>query len=297
MNLKKGRILKGVGGFYYVESEGTIYECRARGNFRKNKEKPVVGDIVNIRVQENKQGYIEEILERKNLLLRPVISNVDQCLIVFSITSPEINLWLLDKFIVLAEQQNIEINICITKGDLGEEGKIENIKKIYEDIGYKIIIVSLEEKSKYIENIRYIEEIMEGKTTVLFGPSGVGKSSLLNSIEPVFKLEIGSVSEKTRRGKHTTRHSEIFKLENHNSYVIDTPGFSSLDLTFIEEYELSHYFSEISKAGEYCKFSDCKHDKESFCNVKEEVEKGNISKERYENYILFLREMKERRKF
>lgn len=280
-----------------MESEGVIYECRARGNFRKNKEKPVVGDVVVIRTQENKQGYIEEILTRNNILLRPVVSNVDQCLIVFSINSPDINLWLLDKFIVLAEQQDIEITICITKGDLEEKEDIEKIVKIYKDIGYRTIVVSLENKSKYLDNIKIIEKIIEDKTTVLFGPSGVGKSSLINAIEPVFKLETGSISEKTLRGKHTTRHSEIFKLKDHNSYVIDTPGFSSLDLNFIEENELDKYFLEIYKASEFCKFSDCRHYKESFCNVKREVEEGNISEERYNNYILFLKEMKERRRF
>ena len=285
-----GKIIKGIGGFYYVDTEKGIYECRARGIFRKNKITPLVGDRVSISVvdEENKKGVVEEIEKRDTELVRPPIANVDKALIVFAIKNPSPNLSLLDRFIVLAEKENLEIVIVFTKVDLDADGELlEELKSIYEVSGYKVIPVS----NKLKLNIDKIKEELKENTVVFAGPSGVGKSSLLNEVDKNFELKTGEVSDKIKRGKHTTRHAELLKLEC-GGMVADTPGFSSLTLDDIDESELKEYFIEFDKYDD-CRFgSRCIHENEPSCAVKEAVENGEISKKRYESYIQLLNEIR-----
>lgn len=285
-----GKIIKGIGGFYYVDTENGLYECRARGIFRKNKITPLVGDRVSISVvdEENKKGVVEEIEERDTELVRPPIANVDKALIVFAIKNPAPNLSLLDRFIVLAEKENLEIVIVFTKVDLDADGELlEELKSIYEVSGYKVIPVS----NKLKLNIDKIKEELKENTVVFAGPSGVGKSSLLNEVDKNFELKTGEVSDKIKRGKHTTRHAELLKLEC-GGMVADTPGFSSLTLDDIDESELKEYFIEFDKYDD-CRFgSRCIHENEPSCAVKEAVENGEISKKRYESYIQLLNEIR-----
>ena len=285
-----GKIIKGIGGFYYVDTEKGLYECRARGIFRKNKITPLVGDRVCISVvdEENKKGVVEEIEKRDTELVRPPIANVDKALIVFAIKNPAPNLSLLDRFIVLAEKENLEIVIVFTKVDLDADGELlEELKSIYEVSGYKVIPVS----NKLKLNIDKIKEELKENTVVFAGPSGVGKSSLLNEVDKNFELKTGEVSDKIKRGKHTTRHAELLKLEC-GGMVADTPGFSSLTLDDIDESELKEYFIEFDKYDD-CRFgSRCIHENEPSCAVKEAVENGEISKKRYESYIQLLNEIR-----
>ena len=285
-----GKIIKGIGGFYYVDTKEGLYECRARGIFRKNKITPLVGDRVSISVvdEENKKGVVEEIEDRDTELVRPPIANVDKALIVFAIKNPSPNLSLLDRFIVLAEKENLEIVIVFTKVDLDTDGEIlSELKDIYETSGYKVIPVSNKEKL----NIDKIKEELKESTVVFAGPSGVGKSSLLNEVDKNFELKTGEVSDKIKRGKHTTRHAELLKLEC-GGMVADTPGFSSLTLDDIDENELKEHFIEFENHDE-CRFgSRCIHENEPSCSVKEAVENGEISKKRYDSYIQLLNEIR-----
>ena len=286
----EGRIIKGIGGFYYVDTDNGLYECRARGIFRKNKITPLVGDFVKISVvdEENKKGVVEEIAERETELVRPPIANVDKALIVFSFKNPTTHLSLLDRFIVLAVIENLEIVIILTKIDLDDDNTFEKIKNIYEPCGYKVIGVSNLEK----KNIDKVKEELKDNTVVFAGPSGVGKSSLLNEIDKNFKLKTGDVSDKIKRGKHTTRHAELFELE-FGGMVADTPGFSSLTLDDIEDVDLKDYFIEFDNYDD-CKFgSRYIHQNEPNCAVKEAVENGEIPKERYESYIQLLYEIRQ----
>lgn len=289
----QGVITKGVGGFYYVRTEDEVIECRARGNFREENITPLVGDNVKIRISsEDNTGYIDEILERKTELSRPAVANVTQAIIVMSIENPNINLWLLDRIMVMAENENLDIVVCINKIDLNSEKSME-IKKIYKDIGYKVIQTSVKKNI----GIKELKKLLEDNISVFAGPSGAGKSSLLNSINPEYNLETGKVSARNKRGKHTTRHTELLYLKN-DSYVLDSPGFSSLDISFIEdERMLKDYFIEINKHGESCKFQNCLHSNEPGCEVKKQVEIGNIAKTRYENYLSFLQEIEKNRRY
>jgi ribosome biogenesis GTPase len=285
-----GIIIKGIGGFYYVDTDNGLYECRARGIFRKEKIVPLVGDNVKIGIvdEENKKGVVEEIFERKTELIRPPIANVNKAIIVFAIKNPSPNLSLLDRFIVLAEKEGLEIVIVLTKVDLSTTEEVDRIKNIYELSGYKVIPVSNKENL----NIDKIKEELSNNIVVFAGPSGVGKSSLLNHIDNNLKLQTGEVSDKIKRGKHTTRHAELLKLEC-GGMVADTPGFSSLTLDDIDETELKEYFIEFNDFDD-CRFgSRCIHEKEPSCSVKEAVENGEISKKRYDSYIQLLNEIRQ----
>lgn len=286
----EGIITKGVGGNYYVDIGNKIIECRARGLFRLKNIKPLVGDKVLIRITEEDEdaGYIEEIMERKSEIKRPPIANAQQLVVIFSVINPEPSFLLLDKLLIAAKSNNLDPVICINKLDLAEEGQKEYILNIYKNTGYKIIFTS-----KYNEDsLQGLKNILKDKLNVFSGPSGVGKSSLMNAIEPDFYLETGEISEKLKRGRHTTRHAEIFKL-SFGGYAVDTPGFSSFELEGIDEYSLKNYYPEIVKYDEGCKFLDCLHYKEPDCAVKEALNNDLISEVRYNNYIKLLEQIKE----
>lgn len=290
----EGIIVKGIGGFYYVKTENGILECRARGLFREENLVPLVGDRVKIRISpEDNTGYIKEIKPRESQLLRPPVANITQTIIIMSIKEPNINLWLLDRFLVMAEFEGLNIHVCINKVDLERGDKVKEINNIYSKAGYSIINTSIID-NKGIDELR---EKLKNNITVFAGPSGVGKSSLLNKIHPGLNLKTGDISRKTTRGKHTTRHVELIEIDS-NSYVLDSPGFSSLDLSFIErEEDLGFYFKEIKEYSGDCKFISCVHYKEPDCEVKRQLEKGNISNSRYENYLNFLDEIKSIRRY
>lgn len=285
----EGIITRGVGGNYYVDIGDKIIECRARGLFRLKNIKPLVGDEVLIRITEEdgNSGYIEEIMERKSEIKRPPVANAEQLVIIFSFINPEPSFLLLDKLLIAAQLNNLHPVICMNKVDLADEGQKENVLNIYKNTGYKIIFTG-----KYNENSLYVlKNILKDKLNVFSGPSGVGKSSLMNAIEPEFYLETGEISEKLKRGKHTTRHAEIFKL-SFGGYVVDTPGFSSFDLEGIDEYSLKNYYPEMAKYDKGCKFLDCLHYKEPDCSVKKAVN-NDINEERYNNYIKLLEQIKD----
>lgn len=288
-----GIILKGIGGFYYVQTEDEVIQCRARGNFREEGITPLIGDKVKIRIsKEDNNGYIDEIYKRETSLKRPPVANITQAIVVMSIKKPKVNLWLLDRFLLMAESEGLNIVICINKTDLDPQASIK-IKDIYSKIGYKVILTSILEE----EGIDDLTEVLDDNISVFAGPSGVGKSSLLNLVNPSYELKVGEISEKNKRGKHTTRHTELLHLKN-NSYVLDTPGFSSLEINFIQSpAELGEYFKEIKEYSSGCKFMNCLHLNEPRCEVKKQVENNEISHERYENYLLFLDEIKNIRRY
>lgn len=289
----EGIIIKGIGGFYYVKVNDNVYECRARGLFRKKKITPLVGDRVLIKLnKEDNTGYIEQILDRKSELIRPPVANVSQVLIVFAAQKPEPNLWLLDRFLLLVSVKELDAVICINKIDLDSDGKADEIYNIYKKAGYKVIKTSC----KTNEGMDEAKSVLKGEITVLAGPSGVGKSTLLNSIQSNLKLQTGEISAKTNRGKHTTRHVELMEL-NIGGWVLDTPGFSTLDINFLEENELQKHFLEIYAKSDFCKFTGCNHYKEPGCEVKNAVENGEISDTRYLNYINMLEEIKRTRRY
>jgi len=284
----EGTIIKGIGGFYYIDTEDGVYECRARGKFRKEKITPVVGDYVEISVidKNNKKGSLDVIKERKNQLIRPKVSNVDQALIIFAAVSPNLNPDLLDRFLVLAEEQALEITICINKIDLDTEKNYEKYVDIYTNAGYRVIPVSAEKGI----NIDVLKECVEGKISVVAGPSGAGKSSLINCINPDFNLATGEISRKIERGKHTTRHAELMEVF-HNSYIVDSPGFTSLYLENIKPEDIKEYFPEFRKYSG-CRFSSCLHINEPDCEVKEHLGK-EINNARYDRYKALYEEVYE----
>ncbi len=285
----QGIIIRGVGGNYYVDTDKGIIECRARGLFRNQNIKPLVGDYVLIRLTEedNSCGYIEEIMERKNEMKRPSVSNIDQIIIVFAVKNPEPSFLLLDKLLIASEINNLNPIICFNKCDLVDEECISKYKEIYKNTGYKIIFTSMYNKNLLDELI----DILKDKVTLFSGPSGVGKSSLMNLIDNGFKLKTGEISDKLKRGKHTTRHAEIYKL-NFGGFAVDTPGFSSFDVNEIDFDELTDFYPEIKAHSENCRFNNCIHDKEPSCGVKKALEDKEISEIRYNNYIKLLYEIK-----
>ncbi|PAB58871.1 ribosome small subunit-dependent GTPase A [Anaeromicrobium sediminis] len=288
----KGIITKGIGGFYYIQDRnGKMYECRARGKFRKEKIIPLVGDKVGISISHDDKGMIEEIENRETKLIRPPVANVDQAVIVFAVKRPNPNILLLDRFLVMAERENLDIVICFNKVDLSE-GELNELKEIYNKTGYKL----LETSTKLNSGVEEFKHILKDKITVFAGPSGVGKSSLLNATQPDLQLKTGEISVKNKRGKHTTRHVELLKLE-FGGWVLDTPGFSSLDLDFVEELDLQYYFKEFEPLIGDCKYTGCKHISEPECAIKDAVENGEISESRYNNYLHLLKEIQKNRRY
>lgn len=279
----QGRIIKSLAGFYYVESQNVLYTCKARGKFRKENMKPVVGDLCDFEIDDNQEGYIKKIAKRKNYLTRPPISNIDQALLVFSITHPDFDSLLLDRFLANVEHKDVKPIIVITKIDL-DSSRMEKIKQDYHD--YHIIFVS----SKEHIGIDEVKANLKDKVTVVTGQSGVGKSSLLNALDIQLHIETNEISDALGRGKHTTRHVELIKM--HGGYVADTPGFSSLELE-MEPRELAVSYHDFRRLSESCKFRGCLHDSEPYCAVKQAVEDGEIAKDRYLHYLSFLKEVKE----
>ena len=291
----QGKIVKGISGFYYVHVVGTgIYECKAKGAFRNQKIKPLVGDNVEIAVidEEKRKGNVEKILERKNELIRPAVSNIDMALVIFAAAKPDPNFNLLDRFLCMMEYQKVPVTICFNKCDLITEEQKKELESIYKPAGYDIIFTS----AKAGINLHVLKELLRGKTTTVAGPSGVGKSSLINQLQDTVYMETGTISEKIERGKHTTRHSEIIPLED-EAYIMDTPGFSSMDMPGFEKEDLWTCYPEFLPYEPYCKFQGCSHISEPSCGVKEALEDGKISLIRYENYKLLYEEMKQIRKY
>ena len=290
-----GKIIRGIAGFYYVHVNGRgIYECKAKGVFRKNKEKPLVGDNVEIVVldETEKLGNISGILPRKNDLIRPAVANVDQALVIFAADRPKPNFNLLDRFLLMMEQKEIPTVICFNKVDLVTEEEKEELKTVYDRTGQKMIFVSAAKK----EGIESIKDCLHGKTTTVAGPSGVGKSSLINLLQSQITMETGTISEKIQRGKHTTRHSELITLDE-SSYILDTPGFSSLAVFDLEKEDIKWYYPEFEEVQDKCRFMGCNHINEPDCVVKQAVEDGKISSIRYENYKLIYEECSNRKKY
>lgn len=291
----KGKIMKGIAGFYYVHVEGYgVYECKAKGIFRKEGVKPLVGDNVELDVldEAEKLGNIRQILPRKSALLRPAVANVDQALVLFAIVKPNPNFNLLDRFLIHMERQQLPTVICFNKEDIASDQEKEALRRSYETCGYQVLFISVLEN----RGVEQVKTILEGKTTALAGPSGVGKSSLINRLAPHISMETGEISEKIARGRHTTRHSEIIPL-GRETYIMDTPGFTSLAIPDITKEELGGYYPEFREYEPFCKFRGCAHLSEPSCGVKEAVEAGKISQVRYENYKILYRELQETKRY
>ncbi|WP_071459402.1 ribosome small subunit-dependent GTPase A [Bacillus massilinigeriensis] len=289
--MPKGKIIKALSGFYYVLGENGVVQCRGRGVFRKNKITPLVGDEVVYQAENEVEGYIMEVQARKNELVRPPIANVDQAILVFSAVEPSFSTVLLDRFLVLIEYNNIEPLICITKMDLAEDTskRLERYVNDYRNAGYHVIMTS----SETLLGIEELTPYLEGKISVFAGQSGVGKSSLLNALCPELDLRTDDISAHLGRGKHTTRHVELIRVES--GLVADTPGFSSLEFTEIDAPDLNYCFPDIEKWSEHCKFRACQHIAEPKCAVKKAVEDGELPAYRYEHYKDFLEEIKDRK--
>lgn len=273
-----GKIIKGIAGFYYISCQDKIYECKAKGSFRNKKLKPLVGDKVLIEVldEEKSLGNIIDIYERKNEIIRPALSNIDLVILILAVAKPTPAIDLLDKYLISMKMQGIDVAIAWNKIDLNE-----NLDFIdtYKNAGYECLLLS----AKNNIGITNLKELMQGKSVAFAGPSGVGKSTITNLLIPEAKMETGDISKKIERGKHTTRHSEFFVIDS-NTFLCDTPGFTSLSIDSIEADDLKFYYPEFSPYEGECKFSTCTHTHEPDCAIKDKVDAGFISKIRYESY-------------
>ena len=290
----QGKIIKGIAGFYYVDVvESGIYECKAKGIFRKEKKKPLVGDYVEIEALENEEfiGNIIEISPRQNELIRPAIANVDQALVVFAIVSPKPNFHLLNKFLVMMESKQISIILCFNKRDLATKEQEQELTEIYEKSGYPILFSSAVSEVDMLD----IADKLKQKTTVIAGPSGVGKSSIINRLQANVYMETGCISQKIERGKHTTRHAELITIDE-GSYIADTPGFSSLYVNNFDTMDLKYYYREFIPYEGECKFQGCSHIHEPDCAVKQAVQRKNIHELRYKSYVAIYQEIEREKK-
>lgn len=291
----KGKIVKGISGFYYVHvAETGIYECKAKGIFRNQKIKPLVGDDVEIVVldEEKKIGNVEKILPRTRELIRPAVANIDMALVIFAAAKPDPNFNLLDRFLCMMEYQKVPVTICFNKCDLVTEEQREVLRKIYKLAGYELLFTS----AKTQENVEKLKSVLQGKMTAVAGPSGVGKSSLINDLQDAVQMQTGGISDKIERGKHTTRHSQIIPIAE-NTYIMDTPGFSSMDLPGFSKEDLWTCYPEFVRFEPGCRFIRCSHIGEPDCGVKTALAEGKISQVRYDNYVQLYQEMKNMRKY
>lgn len=290
----RGKIIRGIAGFYYVYAESRVYECKAKGVFRKDNRRPLVGDDVLLDVLDGEKllGNIRELLPRHSELIRPAVANVEQALVIFSIVKPKPNFNLLDRFLIMMRQQGLPCIICFNKQDMDETGDGAAYEQIYAACGYHTLSVS----AKLGEGMEELKALLAGKTTTVAGPSGVGKSSIVNSLQSKVVMETGCISEKIERGKHTTRHSELIAM-GEGTYILDTPGFSSLELFRLEKEQLAAFYPEFEPAERYCRFAGCSHVTEPVCGVKDAVAAGSISRVRYDNYCLLYQELKNKKRF
>ena len=291
----RGKIIKGIAGFYYVYAEDNVtYACKARGIFRKDGQKPLVGDDVIFTVTDTKdlEGNIDQILPRKNQLIRPAVANVDQALIIFAVKDPEPNFLTLDRFLVMMGQQKVPVTISFSKTDLVSEEEVKRLRSIYDSTGYSVLCTSIE-KEQGLEEVR---RFLAGKTTVAAGPSGVGKSSLTNYLSGDVLMETGDISRKLTRGKQTTRHAQVIPV-GPDTFLVDTPGFTSLSLPGMDEAELKEYFPEFSPYEGECRFLGCRHIHEPDCGVKNALQEGRISEQRYADYVSLVRELTDQRRY
>lgn len=290
----KGKIIKGIAGFYYVHTPEGVFECKAKGVFRKEKLKPLVGDNVEIEIVDDEKllGNITEIFPRSNSLIRPAAANIDQALVIFAIVKPDPNYNLLDRFLISMRQQMIPTVICFNKKDLASAKEQQELYEAYRQSGCAVMFVSGSRQ----EGIDRIREVLRGKTTVVAGPSGVGKSTIVNALTPEAHMETGEISRKIERGKHTTRHAELFAVEE-ATYIMDTPGFTSLNVAGMEKEELQGFYPEFEPYEPYCRFGGCVHINEPVCGVKEALTEGKLSRIRYDNYCRIYEELKERKRY
>ena len=296
----QGKIIKGIAGFYYVcvtnpaEDTTEIYECKAKGIFRKDGTRPLVGDDVEMEVldEDAGKGNIQKILPRKNALIRPAVANVDQALVIFAAAKPAPNFNLLDRFLIMMAEQELPCIICFNKQDIVDEEERQKLTSVYENCGCRVVFASAT-KGEGTEEIR---ALLRGKTTTVAGPSGVGKSSMVNSLCGDTYMETGEISEKIDRGKHTTRHAELL-LIGPDTYIVDTPGFSSLSVFNMEKEELKDFYPEFVKYEDECRFRGCSHISEPDCGVKNALQDGKISPMRYENYVQIYGELKSQKKW
>lgn len=290
----QGKIIRGIGGFYYINAGNSIYECKAKGSFRKDGIRPLVGDdcIIDILDEKNRLANITSILPRHSEIIRPAVANVDQAMIIFAISRPEPNFNLLDRFIIQISHKDLPCIIVINKMDLADDDQRREIEEAYVACGCRVVFTSVSNR----EGVEEIRKLIKGKTTTVAGPSGVGKSSMINLLQSAVKMQTGVLSDKIDRGKHTTRHSELIPIDE-DTYILDTPGFSSLNLFDVSTDTLKDYYYEFEDYAAECRFLDCKHISEPDCGVKKAVESGEVSRLRYENYLTLYRECKEKRKY
>lgn len=285
--MQSGRIIKALAGFYYVEYNGALYQTRARGLFRKTEESPIVGDFVDFQIENETDGYITNIHDRKNELKRPTVANIDQVIVTMSLKSPEFSFYLLDRFLAYVEAHDIRPIIVVTKLDLlQDESLIDTISDTYDEI-YPIYFTDQNEINTDLL------EIFEDKVTVLAGQSGVGKSSLLNTLLPELALKTDDISKSLNRGKHTTRHVELVKIGG--GLIADTPGFSTIEFSDIDKYNIKYCFKEFNDYQNACKFRECMHISEPQCKVREALKSGDIKQSRYDSYIAIFKEIENRK--